>query len=664
MKLKLAVFLVLFLAIGGSAFAQGVIVNPKVVLGTVNGITRPISAATITVCAAATAGLPCSPALAGATFTDAALTQPLSNPFTTDVNGNYQFAIAGGTYTVTETASGFVGYSYQLSVTCSVGVCTVSSLTVTGAATVNGALNANGGLTTTTTVSTGAGTHSGTETFKYLENVRYVDNANGQGWSGVDVGAWINSAYADCPAATSICHIVLANPTPLNFTTPVTFTTKGKYFYLESLFPCLVTSGASFGGCLNYTPTTATNAFTLDVYDTASTNMPIQYGFKNIGLLNNNCTTSGGCGSSAIGIQVGNTNGGIMDSVMDHVSLYGFNTCYQNTNVAATDVHWDSEFFQSCGVANKIGTMQDWRINGKYIGNGQALFAPAGTTPELHWTNPDFVGQTVLPVLDFTSAGGAGNPAHFFAVNGHFENGASSSEDLQYVSGNVDMYFSGGTIGNDSSSGTGSWFISCSGTQVNFSSVEFQSGRPVTQAVLMNSPCRAAGMVGNFSPTNITTFFGGANAANTSVFINIGNTANPQTPWSVESTIRSRLHISDQGTACTNGELALSAGWQSTGAATVTAVAGNGQTCSWTITTGTTTAANPTVTDTLTNVLPTATTVCWMTVNGGTHTPVVGAGTSDAFRQTTLSATVPIFTYQETPTAGGTTYFVTRGCGP
>lgn len=126
----------------------------------------------------------------------------------------------------------------------------------------------------------------------------------------------------------------------------------------------------------------------------------------------------------------------------------------------------------------------------------------------------------------------------------------------------------------------------------------------------------------------------------------------------------SQTFIANQGNPCTNGELALSGGWQSTGAATVTAVTGTGQTCSWTITTGTTTAANPTVTDTLTNPLPSASTVCSLVVNGGTHTATFGAGTSDTFRQTTLSATAPVFTYNETPTAGGTTYFVTRQCGP
>lgn len=125
-------------------------------------------------------------------------------------------------------------------------------------------------------------------------------------------------------------------------------------------------------------------------------------------------------------------------------------------------------------------------------------------------------------------------------------------------------------------------------------------------------------------------------------------------------TFRAKQYISDQGTPCTNGELALSAGWQSTGSATVTAVAGTGQTCSWTITTGTTTAANPTITDTLTNPLPSANTVCYMNIYGGTHTAVAG----ESLRQTTLSSTAPVFTANFTPTAGGTTYFVTRTCGP
>lgn len=114
--------------------------------------------------------------------------------------------------------------------------------------------------------------------------------------------------------------------------------------------------------------------------------------------------------------------------------------------------------------------------------------------------------------------------------------------------------------------------------------------------------------------------------------------------------------IANQGTACTNGELALSGGWGSTAA--VSAVAGTGQTCQWTITSaGSGTGANPTVTDTLTNALPGATTVCDMRMVGGT-------GTFTMINQTSLSATAPVFTFLGTPAGSSTTYIVVRRCGP
>jgi hypothetical protein len=79
-------------------------------------VVAPIPGAIITVCAANTTGNPCSPALTNALFKDLALTQPLSNPFQADTNGNWQFAIANGTYTVTVTGSGLVGNSFQVTV--------------------------------------------------------------------------------------------------------------------------------------------------------------------------------------------------------------------------------------------------------------------------------------------------------------------------------------------------------------------------------------------------------------------------------------------------------------------------------------------------------------------------------------------------------------------
>lgn len=121
---------------------------------------------------------------------------------------------------------------------------------------------------------------------------------------------------------------------------------------------------------------------------------------------------------------------------------------------------------------------------------------------------------------------------------------------------------------------------------------------------------------------------------------------------------RASEQIADQGSACTNPEIALGAGWQSTGTASVSNAAGTGQTCSWTITTGATTSANPTITDTLTNALPTANTVCWVTLHNGTAATPIYAD------QTTRSATAPAFTVTGTPSASGATYKLIRVCGP
>ena len=121
------------------------------------------------------------------------------------------------------------------------------------------------------------------------------------------------------------------------------------------------------------------------------------------------------------------------------------------------------------------------------------------------------------------------------------------------------------------------------------------------------------------------------------------------------SALRQQQYIADQGITCDNDELALSAGW-GTGR-TVTGVVGNGQTCEWTITAGGVfLGANPTITDTLSNPLPSASTVCDMRMVGGT-------GTATLIDQIALSATAPVFSFGGTPRAGST-YRVLRRCGP
>lgn len=163
MKTKFLLCSVILLAVSGSAFGQGAYVPARAVNSNINGVLHGIQA-TITVCAANTAGIPCAPPLAGVLFKDQALTQPLANPTTTDGNGNYPtMALAAGNYTITETATGFTGFSYQITITCGTGGCTAASLTVSGLTTLN-SLTVNGTATLT-------GQHS-------------FSNANGIQWVG------------------------------------------------------------------------------------------------------------------------------------------------------------------------------------------------------------------------------------------------------------------------------------------------------------------------------------------------------------------------------------------------------------------------------------------------------------------------------------------------
>jgi hypothetical protein len=142
------------------------------------------------------------------------------------------------------------------------------------------------------------------------------------------------------------------------------------------------------------------------------------------------------------------------------------------------------------------------------------------------------------------------------------------------------------------------------------------------------------------------------------------STNNPAT-WTAIQTflagIKTSFVIANQGTPCANGNLALSGGWGTTAA--LTAAVGTGQTCQWTITSsGTGQATNATITWTLPNPLPAATTVCNADLVGGTGMAALsGAGLH--INQTTLSATAPVFTFAGLPVAAST-YFVVIRCGP
>lgn len=84
---------------------------------------QPVGNATITVCVAGAAGLPCTSlaAIYGAntpTGTDSTLMAVKQNPFQTDGKGNYAFSVPAGNFRYTVTRSGITSYKVDLTAPC------------------------------------------------------------------------------------------------------------------------------------------------------------------------------------------------------------------------------------------------------------------------------------------------------------------------------------------------------------------------------------------------------------------------------------------------------------------------------------------------------------------------------------------------------------------
>jgi hypothetical protein len=191
------IFLLFFSAL---ASGQGAFIPPQTALKNINGILMPISNATITVCAGNAAGIPCNPPLVNTIFLDAGLTMPLSNPFTADANGNYQFAAAPGTFTVTVTAAGFAGFSYQVTTSSGSG----SNLlplnnTWTGSNTFNASVSMLGAFS-----ANGAANFTGT-----LEGITVLGAQGGGGGSGYlmfGTGSWTQNTIPRFDSAGDVVN--------------------------------------------------------------------------------------------------------------------------------------------------------------------------------------------------------------------------------------------------------------------------------------------------------------------------------------------------------------------------------------------------------------------------------------------------------------------------
>lgn len=270
--------------------------------------------------------------------------------------------------------------------------------------------------------------------------------------------------------------------------------------------------------------------------------------------------------------------------------------------------------------------------------------------------------------------------------NLHFKGPNNNSAGIVFQPGftiapGYTVEFAGGRMDQGSATDVGAWVRACTGPGTiefnNFNFVNTNNAAGVRLLRIDNGPTTCPVVIngGVMSPGG-TTSTAVLNNSTGGVWMQGVSCTNAGTPCSASQfsgtgTINQLLQqaagwgglagisgiyfLSNQGTGCVIGNFAASAGWGTTAA--FTAPTGFNQSCRVTITaSGIGQAANPTITWTLPNALPAATTTCEMHQSGGT-------GAFLMMLQTTLSATAPIFTLQGTPTAAATYIYDVR-CGP
>ncbi len=218
-----------------------------------------------------------------------------------------------------------------------------------------------------------------------FKDVVYVGGAV-SAWRESDIGAQINHAYDALPPNGGTIMIVPPNGEGCyDYWTPIMLTVPGKYVRLEG-------TGSGNSACLNYRPRTGA-AITLDYV--ANKNIPqnTNHGLRNILLVNNSCYTTDGCGSSAIGINTGPTNGGSTYAVFENVSVSGFSVGYRNLNPLSVGQVWNNPGFSNNGVAQQFANIAQVTHGGTFAGNITAFNVIASGGAELVITNTFFFAQ-------------------------------------------------------------------------------------------------------------------------------------------------------------------------------------------------------------------------------------------------------------------------------
>jgi hypothetical protein len=460
----------------------------------------------------------------------------------------------------------------------------------------------------------------------------YVGGNNATFWGGGDIGAQINAAYASLPAPGGTIYVIpQASGLCYDFTTQVVATTANRYLRLDSTGADSQNGTVSNGACMNYTPTTSGAAVTLDYVPSGGGGNGRNHGISHLRIINNQCNTTGGCGSSATGVSCTSVHGGCQNATFENFMVTGFGTGFNiATPITSSQASWGLTFahgainYNTTGLTIANGIESILFDDVKLSSNGQGT--SMGTSSGLI-----MLGGSV----DSNTTGNVSTGSDFTAIGTWWENqGASCSANVAYVNAGLTATIVGGIAHDDCASGSGAsyWFnspsIAISGQTI------VTAGRIPTVVYQYSTSAHVTGIANiNLIPRGNVVATVGGNA----VFSERDNTL---------TSIESSLFEADSGTAFSCTFVSLSAGWGTTRACS-NPLGGN-QRFSFTITaSGTGQSASPTITVTLSSpwhVSPLY--QCKMV--GGTGTPAFVTG------ETTVSSTTVLgpLIFNATPGAG------------
>lgn len=322
---------------------------------------------------------------------------------------------------------------------------------------------------------------------KYMQQIRCVDAGNSPTWSGSDVGAWINAAYADCPtlatSGSTFCKIIVAPKSDgscYTATTLINLSTNGKPAILDFQ-----------GACLDYSGVTSGNYITLDW----GQGSPQGYGgwVGNLHLLGA-CATTACSGVTANGLNLGPTNG-LVGTVFENLILGGFNSGKGFANAVnfgslAYIIQLRGTFVYSSkvGVNYPVGN-EGVTFYGGAIAQNATGVQTAGSGSEIRFIGTQFDDNT-------TTNYNRQNSTTFIAtfIDCHFENAglgtltvltdAGSSGLVKYIGGDIqdDIVTAGGGVSLMNFSGSNLKILGMSA---------FSAGQNVTQIVSIGNSSSA-----------------------------------------------------------------------------------------------------------------------------------------------------------------------------